>query len=1077
MESQPTSQFRSYSFGAWTLNDILTDTRTELKNALFRIPDYQRGYAWQERQWTEFWDDVLVLLDGSAKKHYTGAITVERNPKGFFDVVDGQQRLTTISILLSTLGEPRENPLFTSDPTQPVRFSYADENENLSLFEKLLALSAFQPVAGSDGRSLYSPPKSLVPENSHQRNLLDAKSFFSRKISEAFSGDEGKKKSLASALTNSLVFDFRILGQDDNAGLVFETMNNRGKPLTLLEKLKNRLMYLVELADPDDFEIENNDEVSSEEPSLVDRASIQKTWETIYRELAKHPTRDPLDEDEFAAAHLSLYRKPKESVYSEGVAESRLFKMFCRTPEHFPISEEIDETDDHAIARARRDHRMERPWREMRTSIREYVDDLKKFASAWSAIHERIDSSCGRCQLLSATREVKIFLASVRLHVSDENLRRQIFEKSEQILLRNTIRSVMDETTFATLARRLHRKCLGLLKGENQKPIDGESVFKELTDALGEDKRKIDAKTLVDYFSDRMGRKQAPFGYYGWPGLKYFLFTQEGEGGLAWSLFSKTSLEHIIPQSSTQEDRPNGWWTRQIQDYVPEDVQFDPDKRKNNKVRRQRKRMLVNSLGNFVLLTQGENSSVSDDPWEQYAEVEGKHGTVIGKRAFYLDPNRTSSAGAREVAQTATSWNAYQILKRGRKLFKRLADLLGVGDLADLQIIQALGFDETALPVDTRFGPLPEDKVSELAPKFGSAKKIKEDGSQSMLPEAINEVFGVDCTFISPDGTSFRTKTMDRLFPTTASSDLWGVYRFGLTKANNGIQLVFHPGVRLGETDKAKCRKAILERLPDNVRNNLLLFPECKSRLVDEKGNKFGEWITATQWIISKKSKGSLPENHDELKTILIEVRNWEHGLETGDDGRRLISFGSTDSKEQSLPRPYHQVCRGRKRNDSLSAAPKTMVQFVKAALRELCNEINSFRNGPDRENVSTSFMDAFLPPRQTGEGGWQGRQEIYRYWVRPTKDVDGLRLTLELGPGRGSRNKEDLLAGLPTLSREHLSQMAGFDAWEPTGKTHVFRTDLAVVRCSHESDSVKSAVRQLLNKILEWEREIGARP
>ena len=88
---------------------------------ILRIPDYQRGYAWTEKQLKDFWND-LVQLD-SNKSHYTGVLTLEDVPadtiklwsedlwiihsKGFspFYVVDGQQRLTTSIILIQAITE------------------------------------------------------------------------------------------------------------------------------------------------------------------------------------------------------------------------------------------------------------------------------------------------------------------------------------------------------------------------------------------------------------------------------------------------------------------------------------------------------------------------------------------------------------------------------------------------------------------------------------------------------------------------------------------------------------------------------------------------------------------------------------------------------------------------------------------------------------------------------------------------------------------------------------------------------------------------------------------------------------
>ena len=79
---------------------------------IFRVPDYQRGYAWEEQQVREFLDD-LELLSPSGR-HYTGTIILHPQPKDEYmdsegnsyvgnHVVDGQQRLTTIVLLLNEI--------------------------------------------------------------------------------------------------------------------------------------------------------------------------------------------------------------------------------------------------------------------------------------------------------------------------------------------------------------------------------------------------------------------------------------------------------------------------------------------------------------------------------------------------------------------------------------------------------------------------------------------------------------------------------------------------------------------------------------------------------------------------------------------------------------------------------------------------------------------------------------------------------------------------------------------------------------------------------------------------------------
>lgn len=80
-----------------------------LQYGVFTIPDYQRWYSWGKDQLIEFFDDLIDVE--YVKEHYTGTVTIIKvgedkigvKTHSIFDLVDGQQRLTTIHILLSSL--------------------------------------------------------------------------------------------------------------------------------------------------------------------------------------------------------------------------------------------------------------------------------------------------------------------------------------------------------------------------------------------------------------------------------------------------------------------------------------------------------------------------------------------------------------------------------------------------------------------------------------------------------------------------------------------------------------------------------------------------------------------------------------------------------------------------------------------------------------------------------------------------------------------------------------------------------------------------------------------------------------
>ena len=92
------------------------ETLSELFNdKIFRIPDYQRGYAWGNLQINDFWSDLNNL--DKDRIHYTGMITVE-NKEEYYHVIDGQQRLTTIMILLKVVLDQFDDEDWIDDSTR-----------------------------------------------------------------------------------------------------------------------------------------------------------------------------------------------------------------------------------------------------------------------------------------------------------------------------------------------------------------------------------------------------------------------------------------------------------------------------------------------------------------------------------------------------------------------------------------------------------------------------------------------------------------------------------------------------------------------------------------------------------------------------------------------------------------------------------------------------------------------------------------------------------------------------------------------------------------------------------------------
>ena len=102
-------------------------------NRIFKIPDYQRGYSWEEQQRTDLLRDIeYVIKSGNKYRHYTGTIVASYNDEEtkkkdeqykVFDIVDGQQRLTSLILLMSLICRSERNSEYINKSDQKSNFS------------------------------------------------------------------------------------------------------------------------------------------------------------------------------------------------------------------------------------------------------------------------------------------------------------------------------------------------------------------------------------------------------------------------------------------------------------------------------------------------------------------------------------------------------------------------------------------------------------------------------------------------------------------------------------------------------------------------------------------------------------------------------------------------------------------------------------------------------------------------------------------------------------------------------------------------------------------------------------------
>ena len=233
------------------MNDLISLSKL-FNNKIFRIPDYQRGYAWGKSQLDDFWDDLINLpVD---RNHYTGMLSLKKvddsvysswneekwiiENKGYeaFHVVDGQQRLTTCIILINSIIN-----CANINSVEDLNYTSLEDIKTYFIIEKNKPnglLKAYKFGYELDNPSFeYLKYEILGEKNSrtltetfYTLNLENAKKYFDTKVNQLFA-EENKEglELLYKKLVTKLQFNIHYIDDDFDVYVAFETMNNRGK--------------------------------------------------------------------------------------------------------------------------------------------------------------------------------------------------------------------------------------------------------------------------------------------------------------------------------------------------------------------------------------------------------------------------------------------------------------------------------------------------------------------------------------------------------------------------------------------------------------------------------------------------------------------------------------------------------------------------------------------------------------------------------------------------------------------------------------------------------------------------------
>jgi hypothetical protein len=235
----------------------------------YRIPRFQRDYSWTNEEWEDLWLDLMGTLrvDGEAA-HYMGYLVLQSADDKTFDVIDGQQRLTTISIIVLAVlkniqriieaGNEADANKRRRDQIQQTYVGYLDP----------VTLVARPKLTLNRNNNTYFQtylvPLGHLPQRgfrSSEHLLRKAFEWFDKRVTDYLktsAGEEGMRLArLVEDLSDRLFFTVITVTDELNAYKVFETLNARGVRLSATDLLKNYLFSVLDRGGETDHELRN----------------------------------------------------------------------------------------------------------------------------------------------------------------------------------------------------------------------------------------------------------------------------------------------------------------------------------------------------------------------------------------------------------------------------------------------------------------------------------------------------------------------------------------------------------------------------------------------------------------------------------------------------------------------------------------------------------------------------------------------------------------------------------------------------------------------------------------------------
>lgn len=539
-----------------TLKNIFNDG-----SRIFRIPDYQRGYSWETEQRNDLIKDIEYVINSGYKyRHYTGTIVASVNKKmtnkfgmDTYDIVDGQQRLTTLVILISVIcnklkdnkkkNEDNNNEIYntfiaTGEEKGNTKRKFITGIEQDGLFEKLI---------------LRNDDFTKEIESKSDQNLVDAFNEFKKWINNE------NINNVLKCLENYVGFLFYAPENTKEIGIMFEVINNRGKTLSQLEKIKNYLIYFSNKNDIKDI-----------------KNSVKLSWPKILKNLNIIDYTSNDDENSFLRNCWIVFKD---------INKKKSYHVYIQMKEKWPP----DNIEN---------------WSE----INKFVNFIERASVTYKKLfndHINMDMEniwLERIKYHPQNASVIPLILAIYEKIKNYDEKVEILELIEKVNFRYygsgiANRSDSGQGHLFWLAWMLYNREYD----ENNKKIDFNWIKFKLIDFT---KEEANDKKFIQYLTldkDESGD------YYHWIGLKFFLASYEEK--IREGKKESSNLKNLL---AIRKDKfPNDFYHKEhIWAAGDRTKYFDKDTRNVNKRR----------LANFILLKALKNEGVSNKPPENKIE-------------------------------------------------------------------------------------------------------------------------------------------------------------------------------------------------------------------------------------------------------------------------------------------------------------------------------------------------------------------------------------------------------------------------------------------------------------------------